>query len=194
MAHHRGLDLTSSPSRPVRRAAALALAVAPLGVPVVVLWWLLAPRVEARSGPQGPAFVDPQPEAFIAADLLLCGLGLAAGLLTGWLAERRTRADARVVLPALLGLVVGAGVAAALSWQVGVRLDDREQARAALRDPAPTAVVELPLQLRSRAALLGWPAGAAVLFTWGAVARSARSRPEGEDALGAPVPGDGPAG
>ena len=147
----------------LRLALALAGGLALLGVPVGLLWAALAPRALARPAPDGGvAPVDTQTQAFIAADGLLFLLGLAAGVLTGWLCWRRAR---RAPLEALLGMALGATLAVCAAWQVGVLTDDRDAVRAALREPGRTAPVELPLRLRSLAALLGWPAGAVLTFT-----------------------------
>ena len=51
-------------------------------------------------------------------------------------------------LGALLGLVVGAGLASYVAWRTGVLVDDREALLAAAGDPARTAPLDLPLELR----------------------------------------------
>nr|MDP9496920.1 hypothetical protein [Actinomycetota bacterium] len=137
----------------VRSALAVAAGTALAGVPLGLLWAAAAPRAYARPGPDGGAVpVDPQTQAFFAADGLLFLLGLAAGVVAGLLGWRLAR---RGALEVLLALAVGSALAAVVTWQTGVRTDDRDAARAALREPGRTVPVEVPLRLRAHAALLG---------------------------------------
>lgn len=163
--------LSSSPPAARRRAGVLAglataAGVALLGAPVGLLWSALAPRADivVRDGAAG--LRDLTTKDFIAADGILFLLGLAAGVAVGLLAWRYGRPRGT---GALVGLVVGAALASALAWQVGVRTDDREATRSAVQaaDVAagPGQRLEVPLELRSRAALLGWPAAATLTWT-----------------------------
>lgn len=184
------VELGVSPPRespmPLRRRLRTALAVAGgtalAGLPLGLLWAAVAPRAYARRAPDGGALpVDSQTQAFIAADGLLFLLGLAAGAVAGWLGWRLAR---RGALEVLLALTAGSALAAVLTWQTGVRTDDREAVRAALREPGRTAPVEVPLRLRAHAALLGWPTGAVVTFTL----RALRAGPPAPRADPAPEP------
>ena len=166
-------DGTPFGSPPVRRAGApvwpdvraglLTVAVTVLvGAPVGLLWAAVAPRPDLV--PQdggGLAYADLETKDFIAADGLLFLLGAAAGLVAALVAWRLGRLRP---LGTLLGLVAGAGLASYVAWKTGVLVDDREALLAAARDEARTAPLDLPLELRSKAALLGWPAGAALTF------------------------------
>lgn len=158
-----------------------AAAVGLLGAPVGLVWAALSPRAELVVRQDGPGLRELATKDFIAADGALFLLGVAAGVAVAVLAWRSGRSRP---LGVVVGLVVGSALAALLAWQVGVRTDDRDGARAAVEAAQPGAVLEVPLQLRSRAALLGWPAAAAL--TWAVLALR---RP---DLLpGAPVRGPG---
>lgn len=169
----------------VRPALAVGAVTALAGVPLGLLWAAAAPRAYARPGPDGGAVpVDAQTQAFIAADGLLFLLGLAAGALAGLLGWRLAR---RGALEVLLALAAGSALAAGLTWQTGVRTDDRDAARAALREPGRSAPVEVPLRLRAHAALLGWPTGAVGVFTLRALRAPAPRLPRPD-----PAPEDEP--
>lgn len=142
-------------------AVAVAAGVVLLGPPVGLLWAALAPRAKVLPSPTGPTFRNVEGEDFVAADGTLFLLGLAAGVVAGLLVLHLRR---RRTPGVLMGLVLGAGIAAVLAARIGALTDDRDATLAALRDPAGTAELDFPLQLRSRAALLGWPVGAAVTY------------------------------
>ena len=138
-------------------AAVLGLCGAPLGL----LWSAVAPRPDLVRSSAGLSYADLETKDFIAADGLLFLLGVATGVLAALVVWRLGRLRP---LGALLGLVLGAGLASYVAWKVGVLVEDRDALLAAADDPARTAPVDLPLELRSRAALLGLPAAAALTF------------------------------
>ena len=150
--------------------AVLVLCGAPLGL----LWAAVAPRADLVQQGDSLGFADLETKDFIAADGLLFLLGVAAGVLAAVLAWRLGR---HRPLGTLLGLVAGAGLASLVAWRTGIRIDDREALLAAARDPAGTRALDLPLALRSHAALLGWPAGGALTFALIALRRP-QSLPE----------------
>ncbi|MGZ4505797.1 MAG: hypothetical protein ACXVX8_12315 [Blastococcus sp.] len=102
----------------LRSSALLMSALALVGLPTGVLWWLLAPRLDFRITAAGPVPVDaaPSSELLIADDgvfaLVLLGVGLLCGAAAWRL--RRHRGVAIVV-----ALAVGTSLLAALAWQVG---------------------------------------------------------------------------
>jgi len=145
-----------------------------LGAPLGLLWGAVAPRPDVVLSMGSLDFVDRETKDFIAADGLLFLLGVAAGVLAAVLAWRLGR---HRPLGTLLGLVAGAGLASLVAWRTGIRIDDREALLAAARDPAGTRALDLPLALRSHAALLGWPAGGALTFALIALRRP-QSLPE----------------
>jgi hypothetical protein len=101
----------------LRTSALLVVGLALAGVPVGLLWWLLAPRADFRVTEEGPVPIgDPSGELLIADDgvlvLLLAATGLIAGAAAWWL--RRRRGVATVVALALGALATGV-----VAWQLG---------------------------------------------------------------------------
>jgi hypothetical protein len=104
--------------RSAKVAVLTAAAVAVAGVPLGLLWRLLAPPVPMINvGPGGIVVDDPSPEEFMAADGWFVILGLGFGLLVAvlaWLVLRRHRGPGLV-----LGVTAGTLAAAVVAWQVG---------------------------------------------------------------------------
>ena len=106
-----------------RRAAAwLALALAGVGVPAGLAWWVLAPRAEFRITADGPVVVgSPSTELLVADDAIFILVMAVVGLLAG-LAAWPLRRHRGVTL--LAGLAVGATAAGAVAWVVGEMLGE----------------------------------------------------------------------
>ena len=151
-------DAAARPIRPAgvraapwRKAAVMAAA----GVPVGVLWWLLAPSglnllsgdPELRSGGNT--------EGWLPRDLVLAGLFLLAGCISGAVASgsKHDAPSGRDVL-----LVVGAGAVGALAaWGTGILCG------LWWGTPEDTsASASIAFSLRSFAVLVIWPAAAAL--------------------------------
>jgi hypothetical protein len=102
----------------LRSAALLMSALALVGLPTGVLWWLLAPRLDFRITTAGPVPVDaaPSSELLIADDgvfaLVLIGVGLLCGA-AAWRLRRRRGVTIVVALAA------GTSLLAVLAWQMG---------------------------------------------------------------------------
>ena len=82
----------------LRFSAVLVVALALLGVPAGVLWWLLAPRADYRITADGPVVLGQPSEELVVADdavlvLVLAGIGLLCG--AGWPPCSRSRSAAR---------------------------------------------------------------------------------------------------
>ena len=166
---------SAAPARDELRTGLVALAVLVLcGAPLGLLWSAVAPRPDLVRQGGGLSYADLETKDFIAADGLLFLLGVAAGVVAALVAWRLGRLRP---VGALLGLVLGAGLASYVAWQTGVLVDDRDALLAAASDPGRTAPLDLPLELRSKAALLGWPAAAALTFALVALRRP-QSLPE----------------
>lgn len=197
------------------RATAVALGAAllltALGVPLGLLWALVAPGTPVQMTADGAVYATPQPEQPIAADgwfsLLALGFGVLASI-TLWVALRRRRGPIGLVAGALGGL--GAAVVA---WQVGRRIGLGTYQR--LLDTAPPGTdFTKPADLRAGG--IDWygplpvPHGNLLLAAFGAAVTytllagwsrwpSLRPEPEWDSAPapGAPAPGgpvpDGPA-
>lgn len=129
--------------------------IAAAGVPVGLLWWLLAPGgLNLLTG--DPALASgTNTEGWLPRDLVLAGLFLLAGCLTGFLLNgNRSGAPA----PATVVLAVAGGaLGALLAWQVGVLAG---QWWGAAEDTAPSA--SIAFSLRAFAVLAVWPAAVAV--------------------------------
>lgn len=159
-----------------------------LGAPVGLLWSAVAPRPDAVPAAGGGLdYADGETKDFIAGDASLFLLCLAAGVLAGVVVWRVGR---RHALGAVLGLVVGAGLAAWVASRTGVLGEDRGAVLAAARTGQLTGTADLPLQLRARSVLLGWPAAAALTFTVLALRRPAEvGEPPADLAPAPPEPG-----
>ena len=148
----------------LRVAARLAGILALCGLPVGLLWWALAPRVDVRITADGPVPVGDAPMELLVADdsvlvLLLAAFGLCAGALAWTLRRRRGVA-------VVLALGLGSTLAALVAWQAGELLG-----------PAPTqaeldrvgAVVTTPLRLSALPALAVAPFSAVLAYLIGVV-------------------------
>jgi hypothetical protein len=166
----------------VRTGLLCLVAVAACGLPVGLLWALLAPRPDVlplEGG--GLQYADTESKDFIAGDGTLFLLCLVAGVVTGVVVFRRGR---RQPLGALLGMVLGAGLAAWVASRVGVLGDDREAVVAAARAGQLSGPTDLPLQLRARSVLLTWPALAALAWTARALRHPEPAPPAAGDTAG----------
>jgi len=129
--------------------------IAGAGIPVGLLWWLLAPGgLNLLTG--DPALAKgTNAEGWLPRDLLLAGLFLLAGCLTGFLLNgKRSGAPA----PATVVLAVAGGALGALiAWQAGVLAG---QWWGVAEDTAPNA--SIAFSLRAFAVLAVWPAAVAI--------------------------------
>ena len=101
----------------LRSSAVLVVALAMLGLPAGVLWWLLAPRADYRITADGPVVLGQPSEELVVADdavlvLVLAGVGLLCGAAAWWLRRRRGVAT-------VLALAVGCLLTGVVAWQIG---------------------------------------------------------------------------
>jgi hypothetical protein len=149
--------------RSARVAVLTAAAVAVAGVPLGVLWRLLAPPAPmVDAGASGIVVNDPSPEEFIAAEGWFAILGLGFGLLVAllaWLVLRRHRGPGLV-----LGVTSGALAAAVVAWQLGrwIGLGDYHAWRGTA---TPGATFAAPPDLHAYGTLLVPAFAAAILLT-----------------------------
>ncbi|GAA3727472.1 hypothetical protein HDA32_003689 [Spinactinospora alkalitolerans] len=143
-------------------------AVTVLGVPLGLLWWMIAPRAEVTATGSGTTLPYPVSETLFAAEGYFAIMTLVAGLVcgyVGYVVQYRfaawLRADLR--LATLLGLAVGAVAASLIAWGIGVALDAGDYERA-LAAAERGDVISSGLQLRSHSALLLWPFVAVLQF------------------------------
>ncbi|GAA2517163.1 hypothetical protein GCM10010201_12430 [Pilimelia columellifera subsp. columellifera] len=131
----------------------LGLAVAAGGLPLGLLWWLLAPTVPLRMTDDGAVLIEAQPEQFIAADGWFVLLGLSFGALAAvaaWTFGSRRRGTAQ-----LMAVTVGAFAAGLVAWWLGrqIGLDAYERL---LDSAAVGSEFGKPADLRSADARLLW--------------------------------------
>ena len=143
----------------LRSAAWLVVGLAVAGLPVGVVWWLLAPRADYRITADGPvALGDPTAELLVADDVLFALVLAGAGLLAGTVAWRLRR---RRGVAVLVALALGAALSGAVAWQVGEFLG-AGPSQADLADVG--RVVTTPLSLGSLAALAVAPFTAVLAY------------------------------
>lgn len=130
-------------------------AIAGAGIPVGLLWWLLAPGgLNLLTGDPSLAS-GTNAGGWLPRDLVLAGLTLFAGCLTGlFLTGKRTGAPS----PAAVVLAVVCGAAGAvIAWRVGILAGELWGAR-----EDASANPSIAFSLRSYAVLAVWPAAVAV--------------------------------
>ncbi len=142
------------------KAALLTLAVTVLlGAPLGLLWAGLAPHVDVVVMGQQANLTDAYTDGFIAADAYFLAAVALAGVIGGLIAYRLGSAHGPVVV---LALAVGGLVAAFVAMRVGEQVG-LEALRAAVR-AGSQGRFELHLELKARAALVGWPLGSLLSY------------------------------
>jgi hypothetical protein len=173
---HDGGPWPAAPGRPGAAVPWTGLAViAAAGIPVGLLWWLLAPTGLNLITRDPALAAGSNPETWLPRDLVLAGLFLLAGCLSGvFIAGNR---------PARLGtatvvLAVAAGAAGALlAWGTGVLAGTWWSA------PVDTsASASIAFSLRAYAMLVIWPAAIALAIFLSTVFGSSEPKPASGDA------------
>jgi hypothetical protein len=130
-------------------------AIAAAGIPLGLLWWLLAPGgMNLLTGDPSLAS-GTNAEGWLPRDLVLAGLFLFAGCLTGVLLTGK-HAGAPSPSAVVLAVIAGA-VGAVIAWRVGILA---AQFWGAAEDTSPNA--SIAFSLRAYAVLAIWPAAVAV--------------------------------
>jgi hypothetical protein len=136
----------------VLTAAATTAGVAVLGLPLGLVWSVLAPRARVVVSAAGSDLADPNTKAFIAADgtflLLTVAAGVLCAVLTLLLGGRRHG------VATAIGLTAGGLVGSYVAWRVGHRIGLAEF-RHALHGPPGTSASLTP-SLRAKGVLVGW--------------------------------------
>ena len=165
---------------------AVALGFVLVGAPVGLLWAALAPHAQVRIvSADSVSYVDPEPRAFLGADLTFLLIGLAVGVLVGLVAWRVARRGAP---GAVVGLVLGGLLAAWIAARTGARVG-RPEFVAALRDGRPGVVGQSP-KLLARQCLVGLPLGALAVFVtlfWTRQEPTAAMQPDQPDPVARPA-------
>ncbi|WP_030158497.1 DUF2567 domain-containing protein [Glycomyces sp. NRRL B-16210] len=109
--------------RDLLAAGALAVVLTALGLPFAMLWQVVTPRVEFVVLQGGWASIEPYPEAYVQADLVFAGIGLALGIVAAAVAWATLRERRGPLL--LLGLVIGSVACQVVAWKIGAHEWDR---------------------------------------------------------------------
>lgn len=143
------------------------------GVPVGLLWWLLAPG-GLNLMTRDPEYASgTNPELWLPRDLTLAGLLMFAGCLAAVLL---TDKDGRAAQAAFLLCLAGGLAGAVVAWQTGML------AAQLWGGPADTSVnASVAFSLRSLSVLLIWPAATAVSVFVLSLLHLLRREPEGAD-------------
>jgi hypothetical protein len=131
--------------RGVPLAAAVAVLIAALGVPLGYLWSLIGPRVPIVMSDQGPLYAAPEQEQMIGGEAWYVIITGVAGILfavLAWYLLRRVRGAVQ-----LLGLAAGAIGSGVLSAWFGRQLG-RAQFLWLLKHAAPGRTFQAPVVLR----------------------------------------------
>ncbi|GAB7037838.1 hypothetical protein JCM9533A_16880 [Catenuloplanes niger JCM 9533] len=161
--------------REIVASVVAALVVAALGIPLGLLWAVLAPDVPVVQGENGPLLTSAQPEQFVAADGWFTFLGIAFGILitvAAWFVLRRYR-GAIVLAAVTLGTIGAALLASWAGSKIGLSEYERLKATAAIGErftkPAELRAGEVHLFLGFlpgiRGDLLAGPLAAAATYT-----------------------------
>ncbi|MUL40810.1 hypothetical protein FZ103_06375 [Streptomonospora sp. PA3] len=134
---------------------------AALGVPLGLLWWLLAPRPRVTVGRDGGILPFPVSETNFAVDgyftLIMMGAGLLCGYGVYLLQYRLAARDATDLrMACLLGMAAGSAIGSLAAWQVGTLIDAGDFQRA-VEAAEPGEVIRSGLRLHALSALVAWP-------------------------------------
>jgi hypothetical protein len=186
-----------STSGELRTSALVVVGSAVAGIPVGIVWWLVAPLVPIVKRADGLYRVGESNESAVAADGWLAILGVAAGIavaLVVYLASRPGRVGP------LLALAGGGVLGAVVAWRTGHLLGPGELVSSARSLPVGGRL-SAPLDVSAYGVLLTWPMAAVI--TYFAVAAGAESGTSGDTeavaeahpvgAGASPVTPDGPA-
>lgn len=167
----------STRRRPSRLPWGWFAAAAAAGIPVGLLWWLLAPG-GLNLITRDPALGDGTNTAvWLPRDLTLAGLFVFAGcLLAVFLTDKSRRAGQRDLILALAGSLAGAIIA----WQAGVF------SAQLWGPPADTSInASVAFSLRSLSVLLLWPAATAIAAFAFSILTPAKAGTRGDAGLAA---------
>jgi hypothetical protein len=135
-----------------------------LGIPVGVIWSLVAPKAEVTVIERGIAITESSGQAFVAADGWFAVLSVLAGVSCGVFAHRRF-SDHGVA--AVIGLAIGGCGAALLAWRIGVLLGREPDALEHAAALPPGSTLEAALDLRALGVLLVWSIAAVACYFLG---------------------------
>lgn len=142
--------------REARTALGTGLGLLLAGPLVGLLWAALTPRAAVVLTPGGVQLTHPETQAFVTADSTFLLLGAGTGVVSALLAWRLSAQPG----PGLaIGLALGGLLAAIVAWKTGHQLHLNGFRRALAVDP-PGTRLHVPLDLRAKGVLVGWPLAA----------------------------------
>ncbi|MGZ4638512.1 MAG: hypothetical protein ACXV2J_05565 [Actinomycetes bacterium] len=144
----------------LRTGAVVTASVAAAGIPVAVVWWLIAPlpQLVVRAG--SIYYTEANTEYAVAADGWFAVCTATAGLVAALVVFARAR-HAR--LGPLVGLAAGGLLGAVVAWRLGVHLGPGG-ARDTAKGLADGTRFDGPLQLGARGVLFAWPLASVVAY------------------------------
>ena len=131
-----------------------------VGLPLGILWWLVAPQPLVQRRADGIYRLSEIDESSIAADGWFAVLALATGVVAGLVGYLLTRPGR---IGPLVGLVVGGVVGSVVAWRLGVLLGPSSLTETA-RHVAVGERFHGPLELSALGVLLAWPMGAVITY------------------------------
>ena len=143
------------------------------GLPVGLLWWLLAPTGLNLLTRDPALATGSNPETWLPRDLVLAGLFLLAGCLSGVLISGNR--PARLGTAAVILAVAAGAVGALLAWGTGVFAGSWWGGQV-----DTSASASIAFSLRAYAMLVIWPAAVAIAIFFSTVFGSPEHEPEQE--------------
>jgi hypothetical protein len=177
----------SAARRHLRTATVIAGALTVAGLPIGLLWSVLAPRTRLLVGDDGrPVLADPESTAFFTADVTFALLTMAVGAIAAIAAY--TLVGRKSGTAAVIGLAVGGALGSLVAWQTG-RLWGLGAARQAARAARIGDYFSAALTLRATGVLvLGALIGVAVFGLIEAFAAAPRERANQPQMIANPFP------
>jgi hypothetical protein len=133
-------------------AIAVAVVLAGLGAGLAYVWSAISPRVVLEMTGDGPAYVEPNPEGYVAGESVYLLMAVGVGILSAvgaWMIARKRRG------PILLaGLAVGSVAGGVLMAWLGQRIGLSEYQRLLTEAPVGSRF-EVPVKVRSAIIDLG---------------------------------------
>jgi hypothetical protein len=127
-------------------AVAVAVLLTGLGAALAYVWSAVSPRVVLEMTPDGPAYIEPNPEGYVAGESVYLLMAVGVGILSAvavWMLARKRRGPI-----VLVGLAIGSIAGATLMAWFGQRIGLSEYQR--LLDHAPVGTrFDVPVKVRS---------------------------------------------
>ena len=127
-------------------AVAVAVLLTGLGAALAYLWAAISPRVVLQMTSDGPVYVEPNPEGYVAGETVYLLMTVGVGILSAvavWMLARRRRGPI-----VLAGLAIGSVAGATLMAWLGHRIGLSEYQRLLTDAPVGTRF-EVPVKVRS---------------------------------------------